>query len=117
MLGRLEEADTVYEQVIVRKPKMHHAYLQKGLTAKYRCHFDEARTLIEHACTLAPDEPAPKAALAEIMLLTGDWRAGWPLYEAREGRPQLPRRAAMAGASRRGRSGWCCCRRAASPTP
>ena len=90
MLGRLEEADTVYERVIVLKPKMHHAYLQKGLTAKYRCHFDEARTLIEHACTLAPDEPAPKAALAEIMLLTGDWRAGWPLYEARDNRPQLP---------------------------
>ena len=90
MLGRLEEADAVYEQVIMRKPKMYQAYLQKGLTAKYRCNFDEARTLIEHARTLASDEPAPKEALAEIMLLTGDWRPAWPLYEAREGRPQLP---------------------------
>jgi tetratricopeptide (TPR) repeat protein len=90
MLGRLEDADTVYEQVIVLKPKMFSAYLQKGLAAKYRCRFDEARTLIEHARTLAPDEPGPKAALADIMLLTGDWRNGWPLYEARESRPQLP---------------------------
>ena len=90
MLGRLEDADTVYEQVIVLKPKMFSAYLQKGLAAKYRCRFDEARTLIEHARTLAPDEPGPKAALADIMLLTGDWRSAWPLYEAREGRPQLP---------------------------
>ena len=90
MLGRLEDADTVYEQVIVRKPKMFTAYLQKGLAAKYRCLFDEARTLIEHACTLAPDEAGPKVALAEIMLLTGDWRGAWPHYEAREGRPQLP---------------------------
>ncbi len=89
MLGRLEDADAVYDQIIMRKPKMHAAYLQKGLAAKYRGRFDEARTLIEHARTLAPDEPGPKEALAAIMLLTGDWRPAWPLYEAREEHPRL----------------------------
>ncbi len=89
MLGRLEEADVVYEQVIVLQPKMYLAYLQKGLAAKYRGRFDEARKLTEHARTLAPDEPGPRVALAEIMLLTGDWRPAWPLYEARPTRPLL----------------------------
>ncbi len=89
MLGRLEDADAVYEQVIMLKPKLPAAYLQKGLAAKYRCRFDEARTLLEHACTLAPDDPGAKVALAEILLLTGDWRPAWPLYEARRGRPQI----------------------------
>ena len=90
MLGRLEEADSVYEQVIMLAPKMHLAYLQKGLAAKYRGRFDEARKLIENARKLAPNEPGPAAALAEVQLLTGDWRAAWPLYEARTGRPLLP---------------------------
>ena len=90
MLGRLDEADAVFEQVIILQPKMYLAYLQKGLAAKYRGRFDEARRLLENASKLAPNEPGPKAALAEVLLLTGDWRAAWPLYEARPNRPQLP---------------------------
>ncbi len=90
MLGRLEEADGVYEQAIMIAPKMHLAYLQKGLALKYRSRFDEARKLLESAHKLAPKEAAPAGALAELMLLTGDWRTAWPLYEARPTRPQLP---------------------------
>lgn len=90
MLGRLEDADAAYDQAIMLAPKMAAAYQQKGLTAKYRGHYDEARKLLENARTLAPKDPGPASALADVLLLTGDWRPAWPLYEARRDRPQLP---------------------------
>ncbi len=89
MLARWAEADAVYDEAIARKPELMMAYVQKALALKYRGRFDEARAVLEKARAIEPKHQAAAAALAEILLLTGDWRAGWPLYDARAGRPQL----------------------------
>jgi tetratricopeptide (TPR) repeat protein len=83
MLGRYAEAEAAYNAVIRRNPKLQVAQLQKGLAVKHQGRLAEARLLIEQAHALKRDDPETTFALSLIMLLMGDWRAAWPLFEAR----------------------------------
>jgi tetratricopeptide (TPR) repeat protein len=83
MLGRYAQAETVYEQVIRRAPKLAVAYMQKGLAVKHQGRFAEARDLLTQALKMNEKDADTAFALGLLMLLMGDWRAGFPLFEAR----------------------------------
>jgi len=83
MLGRYAQAETGYEQVIRRAPKLAVAYLQKGLAVKHQGRFAEARDLLVQALKLNEKDAETAFALGLLMLLMGDWRASFPLFEAR----------------------------------
>jgi tetratricopeptide (TPR) repeat protein len=83
MLGRYGEAETGYEQVIRRAPKLAAAYMQKSLAVKHQGRFAEARDLLVQALKMNEKDADTAFALGLLMLLMGDWRAGFPLFEAR----------------------------------
>ncbi len=83
MLGRFADAEQAYNHAIARDPKLAIAYAQKGLAVKHQARFAEARKLLEQALAMQPNDPSTAFALAQLMLLTGDWRAAWPLFERR----------------------------------
>jgi tetratricopeptide (TPR) repeat protein len=82
-LGRYGEAEAGYDRVIRREPKYQLAYTQKGLAVKYQGRFAEARDLLTQAQAMNPKHAETSFALGQMLLLMGDWRAGWPLFEAR----------------------------------
>jgi len=83
MLGRFAEAEQTYDRALARDPKHAIAQTQKGLAVKHQGRFAEARTLLEGALATAPKDANIAFALAQLMLLTGDWRQAWPLFESR----------------------------------
>lgn len=89
-LGRFDDGLADYDRALKRNPKLMQAYAQKGTALKLCGRLEEARELLERARAIDAKDPNVSQALAELLLLTGDWRAGWPLYEARRGRPELP---------------------------
>ena len=84
-LDRFDEAEAGYDQVIRHNPKQHLAYAHKGLVAKLRGRFGEARELMTKAHRMNEKDPDAAFGLGRLMLLMGDWRTGWPLFEARGG--------------------------------
>ena len=87
LIDRFEEAVTAYDRAIALKPTLAQAYAQKGVTAKNLGRFGEARTLVEKAIAMAPNDAATGFALAQILLLQGEWRQAWPYYERRAQMP------------------------------
>jgi tetratricopeptide (TPR) repeat protein len=83
MLTRYAEAEAVYDRVIARNPKFAVAYLQKGLAVKHQGRLQEARTLLTQAHAMDDKNSEITSALSLLMLLMGDWRRAWPLFEAR----------------------------------
>jgi len=83
MLDRFAEAERTYDQAIARDPKLAIAYAHKGLAVKHQGRFAEARKLMERAHAMRPKDANFAFALAQLMLLTGDWRPAWPLFESR----------------------------------
>ena len=96
MLGRFAESEQAYGDAIARDPKLSIAYAHKGLAVKHQGRFAEARKLMEQALAMQPKDADSAFALAQLMLLTGDWRPAWPLFESRAVLPQ-PAFAPLAG--------------------
>jgi tetratricopeptide (TPR) repeat protein len=90
MLNRFAEAETVYDAVIKTQPKNALAVAHKGLAVKHQGRFTEARALLEKAVELDPKDVGNALALGHLLMLLGDWRKGFPLYEHRAGLPQPP---------------------------
>ena len=88
MLGRFAESEQAYGDAIARDPKLAIAYAHKGLAVKHQGRFAEARKLMEQALAIQPKAAESAFALAQLMLLTGDWRPAWPLFESRVSLPQ-----------------------------
>jgi tetratricopeptide (TPR) repeat protein len=82
-LDRLEEAEAAYDAALAQDAKFALAHLQRGLTLKYLGRFAQARTAIERAIELDKKDAAAAYTLAQLLLLTGDWREGLPLFETR----------------------------------
>ena len=83
LLGRFSEAEAAYDRIIARAPKVATTYAHKALAVKHQGRLDEARALLEQAHKMQPDDADTALALAQTMLLMGDWRAAWPLFERR----------------------------------
>jgi tetratricopeptide (TPR) repeat protein len=90
LLGRFAEAEAVYDRVITLSPKHPLAHTHKGLAVKHQGRLEEARALLEQGLALKPDDAAAAFGLAQLMLLTGDWRNAWPHFERRGGLPKPP---------------------------
>jgi tetratricopeptide (TPR) repeat protein len=67
----------------MRRPDYADAYLNTGNTHKGLGRFPEALHHIDRALSLKPDEPAAIWSKAVLKLAQGEFRDGWPLYEAR----------------------------------
>lgn len=83
MLDQFEEAIAAYDRAISLKPDFAQAYAQKGLTLKNLGRLGEGRSLIEKALAMRPNDATIAFALAQVLLLQGEWRLAWPHYEQR----------------------------------
>lgn len=90
MLNRFAEAEAVYDAVIKTQPKNALAVSHKGLAIKHQGRFQEARALLEQSVALDPKDAGNALALGHLLMLMGDWRKGFPLYEHRAGLPTRP---------------------------
>jgi tetratricopeptide (TPR) repeat protein len=87
-LGRFEEAEAVCDGVIARAPAEPRAYARKGVAVMQQGRFAEARALLDQARRMNDQDAEAAYGLASLLLLAGEWRAGFPLFEARA---HLPR--------------------------
>jgi hypothetical protein len=76
--------------VIKAQPKNALGFAHKGLAVKHQGRFDEARALIEQAVALDPNDMGNALTLGHLLMLLGEWRKGFPLYEHRAGLPKPP---------------------------
>jgi len=83
LLDRLDDALAAYDRALLLNPTIAQAYAHKGLALKNLGRHEEARSLIEKAAAMKPDDPTIAFALAQILLLQGEWRQAWPHYERR----------------------------------
>lgn len=89
-LGRYGEAERLYDAILARAPKAAIAMAHKALAMKMQGRLSEARVLLDQAHKIEPKNAAVAVPLAELMLLSGEWRPAWPLYEARATLPRPP---------------------------
>ncbi len=91
LTGRLDEAISWYEQALRLRPDARAAtnlgtvYWQKGQPA-------EALYYCNEALHLEPQNPEAHFLRANLMLLSGNYEAGWPEYEWRLQRAEMPTR-------------------------
>lgn len=90
MLGRYAEAEAVYDTVLKAQPKHALALAHKGLALKHQGRFAEARAALEASVELDPKDAANALSLAHLLMLLGEWRKGFQLYESRAELRQRP---------------------------
>jgi tetratricopeptide (TPR) repeat protein len=83
MLHRYAEAEAEYDTVIALAPKQHLAFLHKGLAAKQQGRFSDAQALMRQAVALEPKDATASSMLGQLLLLMGEWREGFALFESR----------------------------------
>lgn len=88
MLGRFDEAEALYDDLAKKEPKSAIVPTQKALMMKHRGRFDEARALLDQAVALDPKDASAAYSLGHLLLLHGDWRKGFPLFERRANLPR-----------------------------
>ena len=82
-LGRPEEALASYAQAIALKPDYADAYRNRGVALMDARRMDAAFADFGQAIVLRPDHAEAHYNMAIGRLMTGDFSAGWPLYEWR----------------------------------
>lgn len=82
-LGRYEEAITAGRRAVELHPYDAHAYHNLTLACHRALQLDESITWARRAVSLEPALAAPHLALAESLLLRGEFEAGWEEYEWR----------------------------------
>jgi tetratricopeptide (TPR) repeat protein len=90
MLNRFAEAEAVYDIVLKTQPKNALAMGHKGLALKHQGRYADARTTLEKAVELDPSDTSNALALGHLLMLLGEWRKGFPLYEHRASQPERP---------------------------
>lgn len=66
--GELERADGLYRRILSKSPRHAGALMQLGLIEQTRGRLGEARTLIEKAGRIEPDNPTVRNSLGQILL-------------------------------------------------
>jgi tetratricopeptide (TPR) repeat protein len=82
-LGHAQEALVSIERAIALKPAVAEAHYNRGDVLQDLKRFDEAIRSYDRAIELKPDFADAYWNKALVALLTGDFEAGWPLYEWR----------------------------------
>ena len=82
-LGRFDEALAAAEETVTTQPKSGPALCQFALFLREAGRLSEARDKFQRAIALAPDLVEAHFGLGQILLLQGEYRAGWDEYEWR----------------------------------
>jgi tetratricopeptide (TPR) repeat protein len=81
--GETEAALAACQRAFASNPQMVIGLCNLGATYKALNRLDEAEDAYRRALALRPDFPEAHFCLAQILLLKGDLRSGWPEYEWR----------------------------------
>ncbi len=90
MQNRFTEAAAQFQQALALRPDYVESHHNLGRALLAECKFDEAEVRLKHVLTLVPDHADAECSLASCYLVQGDFRRGWPAYEARLRLPGLP---------------------------
>lgn len=82
-LFRPAEAVEDFIGAVIRRPDYVDAYINAGNAQKGLGRYQEALRNFERALSLRPDDPIATWSMAVLKLALGEFRDGWPLYEAR----------------------------------
>jgi tetratricopeptide (TPR) repeat protein len=81
--GRLDQAVASYHRALELKPDYADACYNLGAVFRDQGNLDGAAACYRRAVELKPDHALAHLNLALDLLLTGDWRLGWPEYQWR----------------------------------
>jgi hypothetical protein len=81
--GQLDEAVTVFEEVLKAKPDFAQAYNSLGVTRLHQGRVKDGLAAFEQGLAIQPDDPDTHLNRALSWLLLGDYDAGWVEYEWR----------------------------------
>jgi tetratricopeptide (TPR) repeat protein len=81
--GRLDEAVRNLERGAQLQPNLADSHSSLGVALAMQQRFDEAFACYERALALSPDHAEAAWNRSLLWLLLGDYRRGWPAYEAR----------------------------------
>lgn len=81
--GDFAEAERLYRLALEADPASVDGHLNLGILLRTLGRPREARPVLEDGLALAPDHASLRWALGLTLLMLGDYRAGWPLYEVR----------------------------------
>jgi Flp pilus assembly protein TadD len=81
--GRQAAAEAAYRRALALNPDHVEAQNNLGLALQIQGRLDEAMAHFDRALALAPDFPSAHSNRAQLRLLHGDFREGWPEYEWR----------------------------------
>ena len=82
-LYQYEDALKAFDQVLLLDPKHVDAYCHQGLILHDLRRFDDAMTCYDKALTIDPESTLARWNQSICLLLQGDFKRGWPAYEAR----------------------------------
>ncbi len=83
LLDRHEEAIACYDSAIAARPDFAQAHAYRGLALQALLQMDAAIASFDSAISLQPDYADAQWNKAVALLLSGDFKHGWPLYEWR----------------------------------
>ena len=81
--GQQKLAERAYRDALVRRPDYAEAHNNLGLALELQGRLDEAEAEFDRALGLAPEFASAHANRAQLRLLRGDFRRGWPEYQWR----------------------------------
>lgn len=81
--GRLDEAAACYERALRLRPGHAEAHNNLGLALQRQGRRAEAMRHFDEAVRLQPDLASARSNRAQLLMLLGDFRRGWPEYEWR----------------------------------
>jgi tetratricopeptide (TPR) repeat protein len=88
-LDQLEEALLTFQSAVALSAVSADAYTNLGLVYRSLSRYYEAMASFQQTLARKPADPAASFALAFVHLTVGEFKEGWPLYEARFQEPSL----------------------------
>ena len=79
---RIDEAIAAYGEALARRPAYADAFNNLGVAHTAIGRFDDGMAAYDRALELKPHHPESAWNRAQLLLLRGDYAAGWPAYES-----------------------------------
>jgi len=88
-LQRLDEAIAVHKRAVALEPRASGGFANLGVALREAGRIDEALAAFDTALALDPANLRLQFDRAQLLLMRGDYEAGWPAFEARWHRPEM----------------------------